>query len=98
MRVVSQTIGSIHDLRFEERLGPASVRLDFRGVRTFTVNCQGLAYFPGEIQTREGGITLFQQLHEPQTLTVMLETAMFFQALLQCFFPRVTKGGVPQVV
>ena len=56
------------------------------------------ARFEGQIQTVKLGVTLFQKIDHAQALQVVLEASKLLHARIQGILPRMTKGGVPQVM
>ena len=59
---------------------------------------QTLADFERQIQTRKIRVSILQQLHHSQTLTVVIEPAVIAHAFGQHLLARMAKRRVPQVV
>ena len=59
---------------------------------------QAFANFEGQIQSGKIGIGVFQQFDHPQTLPVVLETAVIAHAFGQDFFAGMPEGRVAEIV
>ena len=111
--VVGNLIGKIGQLRLQARLpvpwcqkpvGHAArfTGVYMSGVAPGTVLQNPLAGFKGEVQAVVGRVALFQRIHHPQALQIVLKTGTFgtvgFQAVVQGVLARVAKRGMTQVV
>ena len=59
---------------------------------------QALPDFPRKVQTRKKRIPLFQKVHHPQGLEVMIETSMFLHQTLEGIFTGMSKWTMTQIV
>src|SRR6516164_11370303 len=98
MRVVSEAICGINNLRFQERLAPLRKLLDRGVVSTFTVHGNRLANFSRQVQPGKVRIAVFELVYNPKSVQVVLETAMTSHALIERGFPRVAERGMTQVM
>src|SRR5438093_906446 len=68
--VVSQAIGGIDDLRLQQGLAGAEEFLNLGGVGAFAAQGLRFQYFPGQIQSGEIGVAIFQHVHDAQAVTI----------------------------
>jgi hypothetical protein len=59
---------------------------------------QALERFPSEVQAREGGILVLEQLDDAATLLVVLEATVIAHQVVERLFAGVAERGVAKVV
>jgi hypothetical protein len=102
MIIVCDLISEIGNLRFKRRALPLdeSFANFSEQARIFqgTVFKNSLAGFEAQIESVEGGVTLFEQIHDPQRLQVVLKTAIRCHAFVKGVLAGVTKRCMTEIM